>query len=123
VLERQRVVARINQSTSTCVLELRLPFTVIRVLLAAYSRLRSFKFAKVRLDLAIPADLLPVFWTFHCWESPVCGMSDSGRWTGKVHEVIEVHGSADCFIMRQREGTAIGAVCRKAGISEATFSN
>jgi putative transposase len=51
------------------------------------------------------------------------GMSDSGRWTGKEHEAIEVHESV-AFILRQaEEGTAVGEVCRKAGISEATFYN
>ena len=25
------------------------------------------------------------------------GMCDSGRWTGKDHEEIEVHGGADCL--------------------------
>jgi len=52
------------------------------------------------------------------------GMCDSGRWTRKDHEEIEVHGSADCLILRQaEEGTAVGEVCRKAGISEATYYN
>jgi hypothetical protein len=61
------------------------------------NRQRSFKIAKVRLDLAVPADLLPVFWTFHfiAGKFEFSGVSDSGRWTGKVHEAIEVHGSAD----------------------------
>ena len=51
-------------------------------------------------------------------------MTDSGRWTGKEHEAIEVYGGADCLHSGQaEEGTAVGEVCRKAGISEATFYN
>ena len=39
-------------------------------------------------------------------------------------EGIEVFGGADRVRLRQaEEGTAIGEVCRKAGISEATFYN
>ncbi len=51
-------------------------------------------------------------------------MGDSGRWTGKDHEEIEVFGSQIAFILRQgEEGTPVGEVCRKAGISEATYYN
>jgi hypothetical protein len=49
-------------------------------------------------------------------------MSDSGRWMRKNHEEIEVYGAQIAFILRQaEEGTAVGEVCRKAGISEATY--
>jgi len=51
-------------------------------------------------------------------------MRDSGRWTGKDYEEIEVHGGADCLHPAQaKEGTAVGEVCRTAGISEATYYN
>jgi len=46
-------------------------------------------------------------------------MCDSGRWTRNDHEEIEVHRVADCL----HPGTAVGEVCRKAGISEATYYN
>ena len=49
-------------------------------------------------------------------------MCDSDRWTRKDHEEIEVYGGADTFILRQgEEGTAVGEICRKAGISEAAM--
>jgi hypothetical protein len=52
------------------------------------------------------------------------GTSDSGRWTGKEREAIEVTEAQIAFILQQsEEGTAVGEVCRKAGISEATFYN
>ena len=45
------------------------------------------------------------------------------RRTGKDHEDIEVHTQI-AFILRQAEkGRAVGEVCRKAGISEATYYN
>jgi putative transposase len=46
------------------------------------------------------------------------GKCDSGRWTR-----IEVYGGADCFhpAAQAEEGSAVGEVCRKAGISEAAF--
>ena len=47
-------------------------------------------------------------------------MSDSGRWTEKEHEAIEVHGSTDC-LHPAASGGGLGEVCRKAGISEASF--
>ena len=51
-------------------------------------------------------------------------MTDSGRWTGKDDEEIEVFGGADCLhFAAGEEGTAVGEVCRKAGISEATYYN
>jgi hypothetical protein len=51
-------------------------------------------------------------------------MSDSGRRTRKDHEEIEVFGDADCLHWQQaEESTAVGEVCRKAGISEATYYN
>jgi putative transposase len=52
------------------------------------------------------------------------GAAIRGRWTGKDDEAIEVYGGADCLHFRQaEEGTVVGEVCRKAGISEATFYN
>jgi putative transposase len=42
---------------------------------------------------------------------------------GRAHEEIEVLGGADCLILRQAEGTAVSEMCRKAGISEATYYN
>jgi putative transposase len=43
---------------------------------------------------------------------------------GVDHESIEVFGGADRLRAEQAEdGTAIGEVCRKVGISEATFYN
>ena len=48
----------------------------------------------------------------------------SGRWTRKDHEEIEVYGGADRLHPAPgREGTAVGEICRKAGISEATYYN
>ena len=48
-----------------------------------------------------------------------------GRWTGKDHEEIEVHGErrSPSFCAQAEEGTAVAEVCRKAGISEATYYN
>ncbi len=43
-------------------------------------------------------------------------MTDSGRPTRKDREEIEVFRGADCV-----HGTTVGEVCRKAGISEATY--
>jgi hypothetical protein len=41
---------------------------------------------------------------------------------GEFHEGIEVYRGADRICLKQAdEGTAIAEVCRKAGISEATF--
>jgi len=43
---------------------------------------------------------------------------------GKDHEEIEVHEAQIAFILRRaEEGTAVGEVCRKAGISEAMYYN
>jgi len=40
------------------------------------------------------------------------------------HEEIEVTEAQIAFILRQgEEGTAVGEICRKAGISEATYYN
>jgi transposase-like protein len=51
-------------------------------------------------------------------------MCDSGRWTRKDHEEIEVTEAQIAFILRQgEEGTAVGEICRKAGGSEATYYN
>lgn len=37
-------------------------------------------------------------------------------------EEIEVFGGADAFVLKQvDDGTSVSEVCRKAGISEATF--
>jgi len=43
---------------------------------------------------------------------------------GEFDEALEVFGSADRVCVKQAEdGTPIGEVCRKAGISDATFYN
>ena len=48
------------------------------------------------------------------------GKCDSGRSTGKDNEAIEVHEAQIAFILRQaEEGTMVGEVCRKAGVSQA----
>ena len=66
----------------------------------------------------------PVFGPIFAGKFQFSGMCDSGRWTRKDHEEIEVYGGADTFILRQgEEGTAVGEICRKAGISEATYYN
>jgi putative transposase len=48
-------------------------------------------------------------------------------WLGKEvwHEGIEVHGRArQAFVIKQgEEGTPVAEVCRKAGISQATYFN
>jgi hypothetical protein len=47
-----------------------------------------------------------------------------GAEAGEGHEEDEVFRSANRFISKQAdEGTAMGEVCRKAGISTATFYN
>jgi putative transposase len=52
-------------------------------------------------------------------------MCDSGRWTRKTDEEIEVHGGTDCVHSASGRGRHGGRreVCRKAGISEATYYN
>jgi transposase-like protein len=51
-------------------------------------------------------------------------MCDSRRWTRENYEEIEVYGGADRLILRQgEEDTSVGEICRKAGISEATYYN
>jgi putative transposase len=43
---------------------------------------------------------------------------------GEFHEEVEILGGAIAFILRQAdEGTPVAEVCRKAGISDATFYN
>ncbi|QYA10294.1 hypothetical protein J5285_22200 (plasmid) [Agrobacterium larrymoorei] len=43
---------------------------------------------------------------------------------GEFDEGLEVFGSEDRIVLKQVEnGTPIGEVCRKAGISDATFYN
>jgi len=52
------------------------------------------------------------------------GMCDSGRWTREDHEEIEVYGGADRLHPAAGRGRAsVGEICRKAGISEATYYN
>jgi transposase-like protein len=52
------------------------------------------------------------------------GMSDSGRRTRKDMKRTKFTEAQIAFILRQgEEGTPVGEVCRKAGISEATYYN
>jgi putative transposase len=52
------------------------------------------------------------------------GMSDSGRGRGRTIKRSKFSEAQIAFILRQaEEGTAVGEVCRKAGISEATYYN
>jgi putative transposase len=50
---------------------------------------------------------------------------DSSGWTEDDRdEGIEVHRLTEAFIIRQGdEGTAVAEICRKAGISQATYFN
>jgi transposase-like protein len=46
------------------------------------------------------------------------------RGRGEFHEGIEVSEAQIAFVLKQAEdGSAVAEVCRKAGISEATFYN
>src|SRR5690606_37431879 len=66
-------------------------------------------------------DLLPVFRTAPRWSFPVRDRPRRRRETMKRSRFSEAQIA---FVLRQaEEGTAVGEVCRKAGISEATFCN
>ena len=61
---------------------------------------------------------------------PLSGPRQAGKFQFRIdgpeseesHEAVEVHEAQIAFILQQaEEGTAVGEVCRKAGISEATF--
>jgi len=45
------------------------------------------------------------------------------RGPGEFHEGIEVFRGADRILKQAEAGSAVAEVCRKAGISEATFYN
>jgi putative transposase len=74
---------------------------------------------KAAVAFAVVIDLPPVFWTAESWKIPALAQP-GGRWTKMKRSKFSEARVA--FILRQaEEGTAIGEVCRKAGISEATF--
>ena len=66
-------------------------------------------------------DLLPKNWTIQNWNFPFMmpfGRKESSMKRSKFTE------AQIAFILRQaEEGTAVAEVCRKAGISDATFYN
>lgn len=73
------------------------------------------------LMVASDRDLHPEFWTVSSWKIPVM---IGGPEYGGFDEEIEVFGGADRFVLKQADdGTSVGEVCRKAGISEATYYN
>jgi len=71
--------------------------------------------------VAFRLDVPPLNWTIRSWNFPLM-IPGSGQ--GGFHESIEVHFRQIAFVLKQAEdGTPIGEVCRKAGISDATFYN
>ena len=70
---------------------------------------------------ALGADLSPEFRTILSWKILFYRPWLGG---GIFHEEVTVQRAADCHILRQaEEGTSDEEVCRKAGISEATYYN
>src|SRR3954466_13928639 len=68
-----------------------------------------------------PPDLLPVSWTAGSWEIPVL---QPGPATERAMKRSKFTEAQIAFILRQaEEGTPVAEVCRKAGISGATFYN
>jgi putative transposase len=66
----------------------------------------------------------PVFGPIFAGKFQFSGMCDSGRWTRKAMKRSRFTEAQIAFILRQgEEGTAVGEICRKAGISEATYYN
>jgi putative transposase len=64
-------------------------------------------------------DLPPVFWTAVSWKIPV--LMDGQEEHGAMKRSKFSEGQTAYILRQAEEGTAIGEVCRKAGISEATF--
>ena len=69
----------------------------------------------------LESDLLPVSWPAPSWSSPVWDRAWRRRDAMKKSRFSEAQIA---FVLKQaEEGTAVGEVCRKAGLSEATFYN
>jgi putative transposase len=67
----------------------------------------------------MPSDLLPVSWTAESWKIPVL---QPGLETERAMKKSKFTDAQIAFILRQaEEGTPVAEVCRKAGISDATF--
>lgn len=65
--------------------------------------------------------MLPVFRTVQSWNFPIM-IPMMGE--GEFREEVKVSEAQIAFILRQAdEGTPVAEVCRKAGISDATFYN
>ena len=76
---------------------------------------------RVRRDFARRGgiDLLPGNWTAVSWKIPV--LTDGQEEHGGMKRSKFSSGQIAYILRQAEEGTAIGEVCRKAGISEATF--
>jgi putative transposase len=64
-------------------------------------------------------DLLPGNWIAVSWKIPV--LTRARRNTGTMRRTKFSEGQIAYILRQAEEGTVIGEVCRKAGISEATF--
>ena len=69
--------------------------------------------------ISVTADLLPENWTAISWKIPV--LTGARRTRGAMKRSKFSEGQIAYILRQAEEGTAIGEVCCKAGISEATF--
>ncbi len=81
---------------------------------------RFFKRHALTAEKTVHArDLLPVSWIAQIWKIPVLEL---GPETERAMKRSKFTGAQIAFILKQaEEGVAVAEVCRKAGISDATF--